>query len=354
MDLDLAVTNGMHRIEDLWNETEGKCYVSFSGGKDSTVILALIKMCEEIYTIPKNGIPAVFANTGIEMKETVEFVKWCKENWYPNIEIVRPEKSFAWVLENKGKPIKSKVRSEFLHRYHIGNHSESVMRNLVYGITGSGYEARRTKLADKDMHMLHDDFPIHASPACCDYMKKKPFKVYAKEHDMKGYAVGIRADEGGARAMNAKSREMKNGDKQRPCTTLSRGYIKKAPLIDWSNEEVSAFVEKYNVPLSRAYTELGFERTGCMACPYARDVGGKIDYLYHHDQPRYKAMMHWLKDVYIAQNLSLPFDEAYERERENVARGVRTDEAGDAAEVQTAFKTVERRRADYDLRLPGW
>jgi hypothetical protein len=26
--------------------------------------------------------------------------------------------------------------------------------------------------------------------------------------------------------------------------------------------------------------------------------------------------MHWLKDVYIAQNVKLPFDEAYERERE--------------------------------------
>ena len=27
-------------------------------------------------------------------------------------------------------------------------------------------------------------------------------------------------------------------------------------------------------------------------------------------------MMHWLKDVYIAQNVVLPFDTAYERERE--------------------------------------
>lgn len=32
----------MERIEALYHDTSGKCYVSFSGGKDSTVILALI------------------------------------------------------------------------------------------------------------------------------------------------------------------------------------------------------------------------------------------------------------------------------------------------------------------------
>lgn len=322
MDLDLAVTNAMHRIEDLYNETDGKCYVSFSGGKDSTVILAIIKMCEDIYTIPKDSIPAVFANTGIEMGVTVDFVKWVKENWYTKLEIVRPEKSFDWVLKNKGKPIKSKVRAEFLHRYHSGNHSDSVMQNLVYGITRSGFPAQKTKLADKDMHMLHDDFPIHASPACCDYLKKKPFKAYSKQHGAKGYAVGIRASEGGARAMNAKSRAMKNGEQQKPCTTISGGYIKKAPIIDWDEETVNAFVEKYNVPLSRAYTEFGFQRTGCMACPFAPDVDANLKYLCYHEPNRYKAAMHWLKDVYIAQNVKLPFDEEYERERERMWKEV--------------------------------
>lgn len=54
---DIKITKAMERIEQLFYETNGKCCVSFSGGKDSTVILALIKMCEELYTIPhvKNG-----------------------------------------------------------------------------------------------------------------------------------------------------------------------------------------------------------------------------------------------------------------------------------------------------------
>ena len=111
MDLNQRVSDAMHRIEDMYYTTNGKCYLSFSGGKDSTVILALIKMCEEIYTIPKNSIPAVFCDTGIELGATRDFVRWCKHNWYENIQIIRPEKSFHWILENKGKPIKSKMKS---------------------------------------------------------------------------------------------------------------------------------------------------------------------------------------------------------------------------------------------------
>ena len=74
------VTEACHRIEELYYETDRKCYVSFSGGKDSTVLLALIKLCEEVYTIPVGGIPAVFSNTGIELGVTVDFVKWVRDS----------------------------------------------------------------------------------------------------------------------------------------------------------------------------------------------------------------------------------------------------------------------------------
>lgn len=100
------------------------------------------------------------------------------------------------------------------------------------------------------------------------------------------------------------------------CTSISGGIIKKAPIIDWNDDDIEEFIARYNVPLSRAYTEFGFHRTGCMACPYSRHVDHDLEYLYHHEPNRYKASMHWLKDVYIAQNVALPFDQSYERERE--------------------------------------
>lgn len=306
------LTDAMHRIEELWNETEGKCYVSFSGGKDSTVLLALVKMCQELYTI--GDIPAVFSNTGIELGVTVEFVKWVKENYYPNLTVIHPVQSFDWVMKNKGKPLRSKIKSEVMHAYQHSRTEASTL-NLFYGRTLLGGKMQKTKVADRDMHMLHDGFQIMASNGCCKYMKKMPFRKYERDNGIKGCCIGIRMSEGGARESRAAIRVSQGG---KLCTYEKNGTLFKAPIIDWSEEDVDQFISEYNVPLSDAYTKYGFERTGCMACPFALDVDKSLDYLYHHEPNRYKAAMHWLKDVYIAQNVELPFDDSYEREREQM------------------------------------
>lgn len=309
-ELDKKISDAMHRIEDLYHSTNGECYLSFSGGKDSTVILAIIKMCEEIYTIPKNSIPAVFSNTGLELGATIDFVKWCKESgWYENIEIIRPDKSFDWILKNYGKPIKSKMKSEFLSRYHRGMRTENTIRNLF----GLNNKVIKIKIADKDMHLLHDDFDIKISEQCCRILKKKPFAKYNKEKKIKGYILGERMAEGGARALNNQKRINEGG---KFCTKTKGEYIVKLPIVDWSDKDIEEFIEKYNVPLSKAYTEHGYDRTGCFLCPYSKYIGNNLGKLHQYEPNRYKAAMHWLKDVYIAQNVKLPFDEEYEKDRE--------------------------------------
>lgn len=313
MSLDDRVRNACHRIEELYYETGGKCYVSFSGGKDSTVLLALIKLCEEVYTIPSNAIPAVFSNTGIELGITYDFVKRVREEYYPNVQIIQPIKPFSWVMKNEGKPLKSKMKSKDLHQYHYGKRSDLLINLLVTGKCGTGKTSKKHQIGDKDMHMLHDDFQIKPSNKCCYWMKKKPFEEYAKEHGMMGNMQGVRMAEGGARDSAANLR-LRTGGKL--CTWVKGGIIQKAPIIDWSDEDVEEFIKKYNVPLSDAYTKYGFERTGCMACPYARRVDISLEYLYHHEPNRYKAAMYWLKDVYIAQGVVLSFDREYEEERE--------------------------------------
>ena len=49
---------------------EKNFYLSFSGGKDSTVVHHLLDMA-----LPENKIPRVFSNTGIEYNAIVEFVR---------------------------------------------------------------------------------------------------------------------------------------------------------------------------------------------------------------------------------------------------------------------------------------
>lgn len=334
--LDDKVRDACHRIEELYYETDGKCYVSFSGGKDSTVLLALIKLCEDVYTIPPNAIPAVFSNTGIELGVTVDFVKWVKENYYENMITIRPVKSFDEVLKISGKPMKSKLKAELLHRWQTGSRTKYVKGSLIDGVLPTGTRAERTKIADKDVHMLHDDFPVLASADCCEWMKKKAFRKFEEDGGYAGGIVGIRTGEGGARTIAAQRRVREGG---KLCTFYQHGHLRKAPIIDWSEEDVDGFIERYNVPLSDAYTKYGFKRTGCMACPFAWDLSKDLQYLYEHEPNRYKAAMHWLKDVYIAQDVRLSFDEAYEREREYVANDIRTNATRDATQVPTELST---------------
>lgn len=54
---------------------EENFYISFSGGKDSTVLSYLIDLAK-----PYNKIPRVYANTGIEYNLIVDFVKRIKDS----------------------------------------------------------------------------------------------------------------------------------------------------------------------------------------------------------------------------------------------------------------------------------
>lgn len=311
-DLSAKITRAQERIESLYNDTEGKCHLSFSGGKDSTVILALIKQCEDLLTIPPGAIPAVFNDTGVELGATTEFVRWIKENWYSNIITIRhdPRDSFDWVLKNKGKPIKSKLKSENLGKRQRNPDNPYYLKQLLGDNTG---RYKTTMIADRDLHLLHPDFDINIDNKCCQYLKKKPSDKWGKEQGIKGYMTGERAAEGGARLANMEVRIKTGGT---ACTRTKGNMIVKLPIIDWTDADVNEFIKLYDVPLSKAYTVYGADRTGCIGCPFAgQRLTQSLKLLYDFEPLRYQAAMHWLKDVYIAQDVQLPFDPDYECER---------------------------------------
>ena len=73
-----------------------KIYVSFSGGKDSTVLLDLVRRAIK-------DVPAVFIDTGLEYPEIRQFVKTID-----NVIILKPEMNFRKVIETYGYPLVSK------------------------------------------------------------------------------------------------------------------------------------------------------------------------------------------------------------------------------------------------------
>lgn len=81
---------------------EDGVYVSFSGGKDSTVLLHIVREA-----MGYKNIPAVFVDTGLEYPEIREFVKT-----FDNVEWLRPKMNFRQVIEKYGYPFISKEVSE--------------------------------------------------------------------------------------------------------------------------------------------------------------------------------------------------------------------------------------------------
>lgn len=99
--LSLKIRLTQDRIRQWVNEFgEEGVYVSFSGGKDSTVLLHLVR---QLYP----NIPAVFVDTGLEYPEIREFVKT-----FDNVEWLKPKMTFKQVIEKYGYPFISKEVSE--------------------------------------------------------------------------------------------------------------------------------------------------------------------------------------------------------------------------------------------------
>lgn len=89
------------RIRQWVNEFgEDGVYISFSGGKDSTVLLDIVR---KMYP----SIKAVYVDTGLEYPEIKQFVKSLD-----NVEIIRPEMVFKDVITKYGYPMISKEVSE--------------------------------------------------------------------------------------------------------------------------------------------------------------------------------------------------------------------------------------------------
>ena len=100
--LDAKVLMTQQRIREWYNHWNGNVVISFSGGKDSTVLTDLV---HDMYP----EVPLVFANTGLEYPEIQAFAREM------GAEFVRPKMSFSEVISKYGYPIIGKEVAEAIH-----------------------------------------------------------------------------------------------------------------------------------------------------------------------------------------------------------------------------------------------
>ena len=79
----MKIVRSNKRIIDFYNHFDGNVYVAFSGGKDSTVLLDLVR---KIYP----DVPGVFVDTGLEYPEIGDYAVSTLTRGLPISEIKLP------------------------------------------------------------------------------------------------------------------------------------------------------------------------------------------------------------------------------------------------------------------------
>lgn len=110
------VRMSQQRIREWYNYFEGNVFISFSGGKDSTVLTHVV---HEYYP----DVPLVFCNTGLEYPEIQSFARKM------GAEFIRPKMRFDEVVSTYGYPIIGKEVAEAIH------YARMIRKNIVGGGT---------------------------------------------------------------------------------------------------------------------------------------------------------------------------------------------------------------------------
>lgn len=238
MPLQAKINLSYQRIKQFYDKHNGKVYVAFSGGKDSTVMLDLVR-----YYYPH--VPAVFCNTGLEYPEIIQFVKTID-----NVIWLKPKLNFKQVIEKYGYPVISKQQAQYIYEYK-NSKSEKVKHDRWYG----KYDKKMFKISEKWKYLV--DAPFKISDKCCLIMKKRPSANYTKETGMVGF-VGMMANDSKARLMDY----MKYG-----CNAFDKKTPQGRPLMFWTEKDIWNYIKLKNLSYSLIY-DMGYKNTGCIFCGF--------------------------------------------------------------------------------------
>lgn len=275
MDNELLLEDRIGVIKDTIKKYgEDNFYISFSGGKDSTIIHYLVDLA-----IPHNHIPRVFINTGVEYQDIVKFVQEMAKN-DERFVILKPIKSIKQVCETYGYPFKSKERSLKVGEWQKGSKAKSILK---YKYGGSLFQRPNSLL-----YQFEEGFKLKISDKCCYKLKKEPIHKREKENNKPIAITGMRKDEGGQRA-NIKGCIITKGSK----------VVKFHPLLVVSEEWEEWFIKTHNIKLCKLYYEpFNFKRTGCKGCPFNLNLQEQLEVMRRLLPNEYKQCEMLWKPVY--------------------------------------------------------
>jgi 3'-phosphoadenosine 5'-phosphosulfate sulfotransferase (PAPS reductase)/FAD synthetase len=210
--------------------------IAFSGGKDSTVLMHLIRV------VMKKNIPALFVNTGNEYPEIIKFAT----KKYNNTTVIRPKVKLKQVIQKYGFPLISKEYSKMIYELRKGtNHSS----RYLTGIQQNGKHTSFT--LPKKYHFLINT-PFSCSDACCSFLKKHPTQKY---NSITG--------EMGTESVMRMTSWLRTG-----CNVFGKRHSKSKPLSIWTERDIWEYKRLFNIEFCELYNDFRVSRTGCMFCGF--------------------------------------------------------------------------------------
>lgn len=282
---------------DAEHNLNENAYISFSGGKDSTVLHYLVDEA-----LPGNKIPRVYSNTGIEYREMVKFVKSMQKE-DDRIQIIPAGVNIRKMLRENGFPFKSKKFSNKLNRFYKSSNRAEIIDEIefledntelildyeyisilpqrvkwfvkvYFGL--SEHKDKRTITSNRRYgfpqtlkYLIYEDFNI--SDKCCFYLKKQPLNSFKDRLGKQFTLTGMRRSEGGNRANIG-------------CLSYDRGDLSKIHILapvtdDW----IAWYIESRNIRLCPLYLPpYNLVRTGCKGCPYALNLKNELNAIAEH------------------------------------------------------------------------
>ncbi|MGN0617439.1 MAG: phosphoadenosine phosphosulfate reductase family protein [Ruminiclostridium sp.] len=261
-----------------WNN---EVYVSFSGGKDSTV---LADICARWCKLIDKPLYLVFVDTGLEYPEIRQHVKffaqWLRDRYGIEValEILHPKMRFDEIIKKYGYPIISKSVSNCVRGARNGSKSRI---NLLNGkdCDGSDRKSKFAKLKYKPLLNLD----INISEQCCDVMKKAPSYEYQKQTGKKPILATMAVE-----SMLREKNWLRSG-----CNAFENKNPQSAPMSFWTEQDVLQYIKEENIPIAAVYGDIvyaddndqmslddfgidcerklcttGCSRTGCIFCAF--------------------------------------------------------------------------------------
>lgn len=212
------------KIYDYWKRYQKKldCFhVAFSGGKDSMVLLELVKKA-----LPHNAFMVVFGDTKMEFPDT-----------YKLVDIVEQQ-----------------CKNDSIAFYRAASHLGAEEAWRLFGA------------------------PSTVLRWCCSVMKSTPQTlkirdILGKDNFVGADFVGVRAEE----SIKRSEYEFESYGKKQ------KGQHSQNPILDWTSAEVWLYIYSRSLPINEAYKK-GNTRAGCLFCPMGRGKADSFRQMSYPDE----------------------------------------------------------------------